>query len=430
MPEEPTNDEKQPEPTPHFDEFSGHANESTPKPNPTFTPVQSEPIMTPTPVQDGPMTSFAPNPFANPEPAINPEQARVPEGINLTLQPEMPIISSEKPKWFKQKKFIIGVLTVVLIALIGGGSAFAYVSYYQNPQKVISDSVINAITAKTAIYTGNLNVDNENVKVGVNITSKLSGATGSLDADLTVTASGKTYKISGSGLVDKSGDLYFKVDHLAGIITEAKTTIGILPNSATSTAIDKLVAKIDGTWIKVSSSDLKQYSEDTATSKTCINDTVKKFKDDKAAMAEVTDLYTKNPFVLVDKNLGQVNGSFGYQLKGSNSNLKTFLDGLKNTKIYKSLHDCDKTFVIDTKGMSTKDEVDKKNTFKLWVDVWSHQITKIELNGNDSGTTSSATILPKFNQEVTISAPATSITLTQLQTYIQDLFTSLYGSQL
>jgi hypothetical protein len=313
--------------------------------------------------------------------------------------------------------------------ILAGGSAFAY-NAYQNPQKVISDSIINAFTSKTSIYTGTLNVDNKDVKVGVNITSKLAGATGSLDADLTITASGKTYKISGSGLVDKSGDLYFKVDHLAGIIAEAKTSLGIAQSSATSTAIDKLVAKIDGTWIKVSSNDLKQYSEDTATSKTCINDTVKKFKDDKSAINEVTDLYTKNPFVLVDKDLGQVNGSFGYQLKESGSNLKTFLDGLKNTKIYKSLHDCDKTFVIDTKGMSTKDEVDKNGTIKLWVDVWSHQITKIELSGKDSGTTSSATVLPKFNQNVTITAPTSSITLTQLQSYIQDLFTSMYGSQL
>jgi hypothetical protein len=440
MPEEPLNDEQQSEPTPHFDAFSGHSDgtetestqtpnfNSNPEPSPITTNIPETPAAT-TPVQDGPMTSFAPNPVVNPESTINPEQARVPEGLNVTPQPAMPVIGSEKPKWFKQKKFIVGIVVVVLLALIGGGSAFAYFSY-QNPQKVISDAVINAVTAKTSIYTGTLNVNSKDLKVGVNITSKLAGATGSLDADLTITASGKTYKIGGSGLVDNSGDLYFKVNHLAGIVGEIKITLGISQTSSESTAIDQLVAKIDDTWVKVSSNDLKQYSEDTATSKTCINDTVKKFKDDKSAIAEVTDLYAKNPFILVDKALGQVNGSFGYQLKESGSNLKTFLDGLKNTKIYKSLHDCDKTFVIDTNGMSTKDEVDKNGTVKLWVDVWSHQITKVELNGTDSGTTSSATILPKYNQKVTITAPAKSITLTQLQAYIQDLFTSMYGSQL
>jgi hypothetical protein len=316
-----------------------------------------------------------------------------------------------------------------LVVILAGGSVFAY-NAYQDPQKVVSDSVVNAITAKTAIYTGNLSVDNKDIKVAVTIKSKLVGATGSLDADLSITASGKTYKISGSGLVDESGDLYFKVDHLASVIDEAKTSIGIPQNSAASIAIDKLVTKIDGTWVKVSSNDLKQYSEETAASKTCINDTVKKYKDDKAAIKEVTDLYTKYPFIVVDKNLGQVNGSFGYQLKESGSNLKSFLDGVKNTKIYDSLHDCDKTFVIDTKGMSTKDEVDKNGTIKLWVDVWSHQMTKIELKGDSDGTKSSLTILPKFNQPVSITAPATSISLTQLQTYIQELMSSMYGSAL
>ncbi len=433
MPEEPQNNQQQHEPTPHFDAFSGNKNEPqtnstqnsafNPNSNPIPLPV-SETHITPTPVQNEPTTTYAPNPV------VNPEFARVPDATNI--QPVALVVSSGKTKWFKQKKFIIGIASALLLVLVGGGSAFAYVSYYQNPQKVISDSIINAITSKTAIYTGNLSVDNNDVKMSVKISSKLDGATGSLDADLTITASGKTYTISGSGLVDKSGDLYFKIDHLASIIAEAKTSIGITQTSSASAAIDKLVARIDGAWIKISSDDLKQYSEDTATSKTCINDTVKKFKDDKAAIKEVTDLYTKNPFILVDKYLGQVNGSFGYQLKGSNANLKTFMEGLKNTKIYKSLHNCDKTFVIDTKDISTKEDTNKKNngTIKLWVDVWSHQITKIEINGTDSGTTTTATILPEFNQPVTVTAPAKSITLTELQTYIQDLMSTMYGSEL
>jgi hypothetical protein len=275
MPEEPLNEGQQPEPTPHFDAFSDHNGAAEPNvqqtpglaPKPESGPVSmSEAPNTPTPVQDGPMTTFAPNPV------ISPEMSRVPEAVNI--QPITPTMSSEKPKWFKQKKFIIATILALLIVVLAGGSVFAY-NNYQKPQKVISDSIINAITAKSAIYLGTLDVNNKDVKVGVKISSKQSGATGSLDADLTVTASGKTYKISGSGLIDNSGDLYFKVEHLAGVVAEAKTSIGITQNSSASIAIDKLVAKIDGTWVKISSDDLKQYSEDTAASKTCINETVK-----------------------------------------------------------------------------------------------------------------------------------------------------------
>lgn len=408
MPEEPQNNNQQPEPTPHFDTFSGQKNE----------PVNNT---VPTPVGDGPMTNFAPNPV------VNPELARIGDTMNTT-QPPDPIVNPEKPKWFKQKKFIIGIAVAVILVLIGGGSVFAYTTY-QSPKKVLTDAVVNAFTSKTVMLTGDMSVESKDLKVSVTISSKFAEATGSVDAKLKVTANGKDYSINGSGLVDKNGDLYFKVEKLAGIVAELKSTLGISQFSSQSEAIDKLVAKIDGTWIKVSSDDLKTYSEESAASKTCINDTIKKFKGDKAALTEVTDLYTKNPFILIDKELGQEKGSFGYQLKGSSKNLKTFLVGLNETKFYKALVDCDESFKIDTSDISTTDEIDKNSTFKIWVDVWSHQITKIEANDTTDGTTTKLTILPKFNQSVSVTAPATSITLTELQEYIQDLAASMYGSE-
>lgn len=445
MPEEPLNNEQQPEPTPHFDAFSDHEKEpeaeAQPKPaaminenpNPTPLPVSENPItLTPTPVQDGPMTSFAPNPVIVPEPAVNPEQARIPEGTNLSPQPIVPELNTEKPKWFKNKKILVGLVVAVMLVVVGGGSAFAYVSYYQNPQKVLSDSIVNAVTSKTSIYTGTIDVTSSDMKLKIDITSKLAAPAGSLDAKVTVTAQNKTYSVSGSGLVDKSGDVYFKVSGLAGIVSEAKTSLGITQSSSISIAIDKLVAKIDGVWVKISSKDLKQYSDSTATTKDCLNSTINKYKDDKAAIAEVTDLYQKNPFLVINKDLGQVDGSFGYEIKGDNKASISFVKGFKDTKIYKSLHACDSSFTIydNYKNADTFTDSNNNGTFKIWVSVWSHQITKVELSGKDSGTTAAATILPKFNQTVTITAPAKSISLTQLQSYIQDLFTSMYSSQL
>ncbi|MCX6728477.1 MAG: hypothetical protein NTV39_01785 [Candidatus Saccharibacteria bacterium] len=438
MPEEPQNNEQQPEPTPHFDAFSGNSATDvepttgpaqssafnsnpapTPTPAPTPSPVSETPI-TPTPVQDGPVTTFAPNP------SVNHEFARIPDGI--TTQSIAPETSSGKPKWFKQKKFVTGIVVVFLLALVGGGSAFAYTSY-QNPQKVISDSIINAVTAKTSIYTGTLSVVNSDMKLNVNITSKMAAPTGSLDAKVTVTAQNKTYSVSGSGLIDESGDVYFKVSGLAGVVNEAKSSLGITQSSPVSASIDKLVAKIDGVWVKVSSKDLKQYSESTATTKTCLNDTINKYKDDKAAISEVTDLYKKNPFLVISKELGQVNGSYGYEIKGDNKASISFIKGFKDTKIYKSLHNCDSSFTIydNYKNADTFTDSNKNNTFKLWASVWSHQITKIEAGSSSDGTKTALTILPKFNQTVTITAPKSSISLSQLQSYIEELTQTAYG---
>jgi hypothetical protein len=436
MPDEPQGNEQQPEPAPpapQFNVFLSHNIEPEPEPSPVNSEVSSstEPQATveapvsevhvpQIPVQNGPMTSFTPNQTADPG------QNRIPEG--MMPQPITPAMGSGKTKWFQTKKFIIGIVVAFLIVFVGGGSAFAYVSYYQSPQKVISDSIINAVTAKSITFTGTMNVSNSTTKVSVTINSKVANATGSFDATLNITLSGKTYSINGSVLYDGTGDLYFKVGNLTNLVSQVKGSMGIPEASTFSNAIDQLVSKIDGVWIKISSQDLKPYSTDSSKADTCVNNTLKEFRGDKSAIDQVTDLYVKNPFIVVQKNLGQANGSFGYQIEVKNSELKPFLDSLKTTKIYSELHSCDSTIVIDTSSMSTTNTTDNNNTVNLWVSTWSHQMTKLEASGTDSGTTGSMTILPKFNQSVSITAPSSSITLTQLQSYIQTLVTSMSSS--
>lgn len=337
--------------------------------------------------------------------------------------------TSSTPKKGK-KKLIIGIVVAAIITLGIGGGAFAAYSWYQNPQKVVTDSLINAFTAKTSIYTGSIKAGNDFVEVAVDITAKKAdSAAGSLDAKVTVTVENEDYKVNGSALIDASGDLYFKIDNLEDIVNEYKNQLGVSEYSMNvSSAIDKIVKKIDGTWIRISSDDLKEYSDDYASSKTCINDTIKKYKDDKVAIAEITDLYKENQLFIIDRDLGQKDGSFGYGIKGSdNVTLKSFLNGLKNTEIYKSLHSCDDDFVIDTNDIDVNDinSADDEVTVELWVDVWSHQITKIILDNDTDDTKLSATITPEYNQKIEIATPSSSITLTELQTYIEDLTDSM-----
>jgi hypothetical protein len=438
MPDESLNDNPKPQPTPHFDEFSGKKSSASsfdmnpePKPEPAVQPESGsgqyadvEQTATPSgtiPVGNGPMTSFSSNP------SVPPEQSRILEDQVATSA----VIDAtpRKSKWYKSKKFIVGLIVAVIAVILLGGSAFAYVTYYQNPQKVISDSIIGAVTAKTSIYTGDITFSNSEGKATIKVTSKTADAVGSVDIKFSIETNGKTYSIGGSGLMDKSGNLYFKLSDLAGIVAEAKSSMGITAGSSTSLAIDKLVKRIDGVWVKISSEDLKKYSTEMATTQTCMNDTIKKFKDDKVAIDEVTDLYDKNQFVIVAKDLGQVDSNLGYQVKVSGAKLKAYLDSLKGTAIYKSLHDCDDTFTIDTSGMSTKDGPNDSTTIKLWANMWNHQIAKLEVNSTDSGNTLNATILPQFNQTVDITAPSSSISLAELQSHIEELFSSFSGIQ-
>jgi len=171
---------------------------------------------------------------------------------------------------------------------------------------------------------------------------------------------------------------------------------------------------------------LKDFSAAAGTAKTCVNDTMKKFKDDKAAIAEVTDLYKKHQFFTISKKLGEKDGSLGYAIDGDTPALIAFGEGLKTTKIYTSLHDCDSTFTIDTTKIDTSTTGNGNATVELWVNKWSHQITKLNFNDTSDGDTTSGSIAPIYNQSVQVATPSTSVTLSQLKTDIEDLLKTSY----
>ncbi len=362
-------------------------------------------------------------------PFYNFEASATPVAAPVTPS-ETPVVSDASepmsPVPQKSKKpLIIGIIiAAILIVLLGGGS-LVYGLWYQNPDKVVSDALMNAITAKSSTYVGTMNINNSDTKTAISLTAKQTGKTGSIDTTVSTTASGKTYSLDGSALVDSTGDMYVKVDKLAALVADFKDQINVFVDATQSSAIDQLVTKIDGNWVKVSTADLKGVSGATATAKTCASDALNQFQSDKAAMSEVTDLYKKHPFITIGKNLGVKDGSNGYVITNNQAAFKDFLESLKTTKIYATLHGCDSTFTINTASITTAAASDTQNsTVELWVSSWSHQITKLNFNDTASdGTTTTMTITPTYNQPVQITAPQSSTTISQLQSDITAIMT-------
>lgn len=374
-----------------------------------------------------------------PAPVTPTELAPVTVPIQPTVtEPLVNQITSEvlpvKSNFFKRKKILTGLIIAFLIVAIGGVSTFAMTSWYQNPDKVLADSIINAVTSRASIYTGDFNYEGGGVKVKVGITTKQADlVTGSLDVTISVDYSGKNYSIGTSALYDNAGDLYIKLSNLKAIVAEAKKVLSISDNSPIAVSVDKLVSKIDGTWVKISNADLAKYSESASKSKTCMNEALTKLKTDNAAVMQIADIYRKNAFVTIDKDLGLKDGKFSYEVKLSIQIAKAFVKSIKETETYKSLVACDKNIAIDENDI--KDDVknnssnpNDKAVLTIWVDYWSHQMTKIEAKGDMGESTFLATIIPIFNQKVTIDTPQNSLSLTQLQSYIEEIYSSLYSS--
>lgn len=335
-----------------------------------------------------------------------------------------------KPK--RKKSLIIAAATAVLIVLLGAGAAFAYVFWYQNPQHVIMDGLGKALQAKTLTYTGSLNLSNPTDKLSVKLA--IAGAAGGGNANLDVTATisqqDQQYPLHGNGVFDNKGNLYVRFQDVAKTIDSLiKNNPDIdLPKEA-QPLVDKLVAKVDNRWIKISASDLKDYSSDGADTMTCINNARDALRSDQSVRRELTNLYQKNPFVHVDENLGIKDGSLGYVVSPDEAKLKTFVSGLKNTAIYKKIHDCDNNFEINQDDFTTDDI--KNQRVEIWLSQWQHEITRASVNQEDKdGTKTELSWLPTFDKEVDIKIPNDTTTLSELQADIQDIFTQYMMSQM
>lgn len=218
------------------------------------------------------------------------------------------------------------------------------------------------------------------------------------------------------------------VKDIQDLVDEMKAQIGYMILGDASDAIDNLVNKIENTWVKISSDDLVDYSQDASKSKDCLNDAIDSFKNDKAVSSEITKLYADNPFINIDQELGIEDGNLSYEVTGSAKTFKDFLDGFKQTSLYKNMHECDNTFEIDTTNMDTTEyESEDKPTITVWVNPWSHSLSKISVDYEDDESKSSLEILTQYNKDFTITAPTEYISLTDLQSYIEELMQSFYS---
>lgn len=341
-------------------------------------------------------------------------------------------VSAKKSPFNLPKKIIFLVIALIATTLIGFTLVGADL-WYQNPDKVLNDSIINAFTSKTSIYDLKLDATDEvgigqEMNLNLQLNAKQIDATGELDANLVATIDDEKYTIGAEAMLDDKGDLYFMVKDIKSIINKMKQEFNnITPDM--SSAIDKIVAKIDSTWIKISSDDVSTYNKDLKKSKECVNDALNQLKNDRAISSEVKSVYEKNPFIVVDKELGINDGNFGYEVKGSNQNLKNFLDGLKETSLYKELNSCDDNIKIDTTNMDTSEDIGENVPIvELWVNPWSHRISKINVKDNSKTSGSSMIVLMQYDKKFEINTPSEYISLSDLQSYVEELIESFYSS--
>ena len=413
--------ENQPSPSSDFD---------TQDQNQTTIPDEYEP---PT----RPIEGAAPNdPWASP--SANPSTDQFQSEFRAASEQE-----ALPPKKSKTK-LIIAIILGAILVLLFAGSALAYKLWFQNPDKVVADSIANIIKAETVTGNGDVKFDNKEASIDIKIDHANTREAG--HADISTLIKIKKYNldldVKGEGTYTKEGDIYFKlkdldttykkvVDAYMQVLIEQYKSYGttLTPaqqKSATDT-LDKqvgpIIQKLDDQWIKISADDLKDVNKQAGDTQDCVAKALNMLRDDKQTRDEVVKLYHNNKFIVIKDELGSRNGSLGYKIDYDEAASKSFGDGLEQTAFGKQIKACDDTSNNQNNSSQNNNEDNFKDTnAEVWVDRWSHELTSVSFSGattgNDSGTFS-LNYQPKFNEQVTVEAPKDAMTLKQLEQELQ-----------
>lgn len=384
--------------------------------NPTPTPNSPQPSGEPTPA-----TPLTPVPNTTSSMPVPP----APTGMFTTATPQPP----KKSK----KKIIIGSIIAGAILLFVGGGALAYNFWYQNPEKVVYDALMNTFKAKTTTGKGSFTVKSDAVSLKVEFDSKGNRTDGLIDAKVTMTGEGSdgeklTVNVTAALLV-KGDTFYFKLDNLRETVKDLESNLGEM-----ATAAEPIINKIDGQWVSVKASDYEDISKEAADQQRCMTKVFDDLTTNESMRQEVISLYKTNKILVIDKKLAtkSVEGvaSLGYEVSVDVAATKAYIKGLADTSFGKEVKKCDDDidFADAADDISTV-KSDSSSTIQLWVSRFGHEVTELNITGKSDDSSGSFVFNPIFNKDVEIEAPKDAITLKQLQADIQKMVEDYYSSQ-
>lgn len=385
MPEEPNNTPTTPpSPQPEVEPASGQSipvQSQAPAPvvaQPTAEVPQVSPQQTP--------QAEAPAPAAPEEPAPVQQPAPTQEPV---------AVGSPAPKKSGKEKLVIAGVIIAVLALLGGGAAYAYFGWYQNPDKVVTDGLVNTLSSTPGSVKMNMSYKAGDTNVSLSVDAKGNDKIADATLNLEYASGEQNVSLKGTAnmIATDSGTVYLKLNNVRDLagkavdalvesqaaqymqfgfnLTEAQIA---QQKQATLTQLEPVITKIDNKWIKFSADKKSSTSEDQK----CVHDAFNKLQTDRATRDEIGKVYADNKFVIIKEQLGLKDGSYGYVLDLEREKAKSFGKAAESTQFAKDLKKCSDS---PTSSGSSRDNSDNfENTrVELWVSQWSHQITGLKV---------------------------------------------------
>ena len=335
---------------------------------------------------------------------------------------------------------IIAICAAVLVVLLAIAGATAY-AFYQKPENVLLDAVsklplATKVSTKTTVNS-NFSYEADGVKIKFKRFTFDTGAENTpkfdANAELVLEVNGKELSLKASGLVTDNGTVYFKDN----IVSSIKETLSILHQKLPAQA-EKHLKKIDGKWVKYSLADARKQDKKSANQLQCVIDAYKKYSKDDKAKHQISSVYKKYPFIIIDKEVKSQNGNFGYDVSVDDDKAEAFWKDFRETSFAKSVESCApnvSSSSSDTYKSAKKAKSKADATMTVWVSQWSHELRGVDIKATNLKTDSrsdknynvSAKTVIDFSKGSQVTVPSDAISAEEWASAISQSFQSVAG---
>lgn len=374
--------------------------------------------------------------------AVAEQPAAAPVIANQTMaQPiAQPALPSQMAMGQRKSKagLIIAICAAVLVVLLAIAGATAY-AFYQKPENVLLDAVsklplATKVSTKTTVNS-NFSYEADGVKIKFKRFTFDTGAENTpkfdANAELVLEVNGKELSLKASGLVTDNGTVYFKDN----IVSSIKETLSILHQKLPAQA-EKHLKKIDGKWVKYSLADARKQDKKSANQLQCVIDAYKKYSKDDKAKHQISSVYKKHPFIIIDKEVKSQSGNFGYDVSVDDDKAEAFWKDFRETSFAKSVESCApnvSSSSSDTYKSAKKAKSKADATMTVWVSQWSHELRGVDVKATNLKTDSrsdknynvSAKTVIDFSKGSQVAVPGDAISAEEWARAISQSFQSV-----
>ena len=364
--------------------------------------------------QNNPMRPGSSTPPPATPPVSMPQQTPPERPVMSPTTPPAPMqplpTAFQQPPKKKRTGLIVGIV-LGSIAVIGIITAvLLYFLWWQNPQKVVTDALVGAVTAQKSITSSTMTVKSDDFNIAVSMKGSADSPKSSFDTKVKMSSKHLgdfgEFELQLAGVMDEKGTIYLKADGLQKIMDKAVELAVEFTTSSYDSAtpspsemaeverqvrqmFEPIVKKIDGQWLKIAIDDFSETKEAK-----CMADALVEIQNDDSYMQEVGSIYRAHPFIVTkDTKVESRNGATGYEidLLGGRDKAKDFANAMKDSKITKKLNEC----VEDTTSSDSEYDADVDNSevddalrdtqVRIWVSPFTHTLKEIEVTSKSNG---------------------------------------------